>query len=466
MEVTRFEPASIQYERLHERLAIHSEAKTRTLYPVNDGTFSPIAASVIRFNLTGDVVDFRESYITFTLNIADSAASLDYSSLAVINRWRLLGPGGVIIDDISGFGPYATAMIQARASTEFLRGPASFFGCPTRPFAGSEKDQVADGSSVTLAMPIQFGLLGSAVPLPLFLTPSGLTLELTLESSAVALVSATAAAYTITSCKMNVHDIRVESDTRATILSKLGESGGFELPYEGVQHIPDSGPYTAGTKICRLDSSIQSCKSVYGLIRDELYLGGTAATAPSISCRCGVGFSKCWFTNAASVFPEGRISSTVEAYMELKKSLGQSIADGSATGQITRANYESVTADHTTDVSSLGDGALTSTSTLDTLTLTEGTPNTILASAIGTTIAVAGTETTCLMNTFMVGIDTESFESDGERLKSGITIENATMTYEMSGATAGATHTRRYDHYLVHDRAAIITPDGMIHPAS
>ena len=468
--VERFEPEAMQYKAKQTHYAIQSKAKTKTIFPENGSTFSPTGTSTIRFNMTGDLIDFSESYISFTLNISTQAGSPDYSSTAFINRWIVRGAGGTIVDDFPALNVYATAMFQARSSTEFLKSTGSFWGCPKIPYKGTQKGLVASGASRDMALPLSWGILGASAPIPMFLLPTGLQLEIQLEHHTTALVHSTeGATYTLTNVEMHLHDIKVESDTKSELMAKVASEGQFEIPYEGVEIIPDSYSATAGgTKICRLPSSATSIRAIYGLIRDESYI--STGTAASLSCRTGEGFSSCYLTNGADTYPEGRITNKVKAYHELKKALGHSLPDVSGIGQITYDSYTDVaTKDFTTTVSSYDDAV---THTFAITSITANANWSTIADTAATCTASTATVTTTASSThspltlFAVGVDTESFEKDDERLLSGIPYDNMSMTYVFSGPllfdATPTYHARRFDHVLIVDKSMLIMPNGMV----
>ena len=136
-----YDPASIDYaSHTQEKYAMPSTPKSTTMYPNNGATFSPTGSSVIEIPIKSaeGLIDFRESYLKFTVTVSTADASVDYSAYSLFDTWTVRSAsGGGLIDQIGEFGLYMNKMIQARMPDDVRRTHGTFMGCSPYPDVGA-----------------------------------------------------------------------------------------------------------------------------------------------------------------------------------------------------------------------------------------------------------------------------------------------------------------------------------------
>jgi len=453
-----YEPSGMAYDPA--KYAILADPLTKTISPISATSFA--AGVPIEFLLTGDLVDFRECYLTFTLtNNGDAVANVDYSAYSLIKKIILTGPDGVVIDELDAFNVYMTKMLQWKMSASHLATTGTFFGCSAYSLVGAEKGTIASGGTREYILPLDIGMMGSDSLVPLFLT-GGLTLRIELEEAATALItSSTDPGFTLTNVKFQMQTIRVESSIKNKIHNDMMNQGGLQIQSEAYQHIHATCPATQTTFRVPLASACHSIKSVLAVPRDASYL--TSKTAATISCSTGNAFSSFHLINGETQYPISGIKSHIEGYAETLKAMGSTLSSGLNFNQVTYENYSTAVPDITTDVS-IGVPSATSVA----IAYDDGKLAVAVAAAVGTPTTSAGyvipTATftypskSAPLQPFMIGIDCEAFERDGDRLKSGMTPDNLTLDWVFSGACSG-THNRHFNNYLVHDTTYVFTAE-------
>jgi hypothetical protein len=450
-----YEPSGIAYDPA--KYAILADPLVKTISPISSTSFE--AGEPIEFLLTGDLVDFRECYLTFKLtNTGDAVANVDYSAYSLIRKIVLTGPDGATIDELDSFNVYMTKMLQWKMSASHLATTGTFFGCSAYSLVGAEKGLLAaDTGNREYILPLDIGMMGSDSLIPLFLT-GGLTLRIELEQAATALITAsTSPGFTLTNVKFQMQSIRVESSIKNKIRNDMSIQGGLQIQSEAYQHIHATCPSSQLTFKVPLMSACRSIKSVLAVPRDAFYL--TNKTAATISCSTGNEFSSFHLINGETQYPISGIKSHIEAYAETLKAMGSTLSSGLNFNQVTYVNYSTAVPDITSDVSI---GVPSGTSIANTydddkiaIALGAGPPvvvDTHTTSAGYVTSAASFTypSTSAPLQPFMIGIDCEAFERDGDRLKSGMTPDNLTLDWVFDDACS-AGHNRHFNNFLVHD---------------
>jgi len=497
-----YEPSVMAYEKMMEKYAVASKPTMRMVLPINNGTFATTGANIIRFNLTAPsgLVSFSESYLSFRVTNASGAdMSPDFSAFSFFNRVRVIAPGGAIIQDLQHINLYINQMMIAKADPEWLKSKGSFMGCSDDAvmYSGTKKAQIASAGTRDYVLPLSMfkGIFDTEAFLPLFFTPTGLTIEFTIEDDPVACIGSGMASsggdYNLSLVQMHIQEVSLDSEVKGAIASKLASAGGIMIQGEDYQHIPSSNAGAETEVIIRLDGHATSVKSVFAFVRPNGDDGGDPATyhgvfdkaSPTLSCTSNRYFTGLYLTNGGVQYPTAKIDTVPKLYAETLKALGDSLTSARVTGKVTYTNYSDTT-DHVYPTATYAGydrgvsgwalastaGTLTSTAgTITDLTLTEGTPNTLSSGTIevtsGALTITSGTVTPTYEGTYaplttggVIGLDTESFVKDADKIRSGMMQDNMSLTFNWSGTRLP----RRYDVYCLRDCSYIFQPDGTI----
>ena len=252
MEVTRYTPAVLNFERHREALPHVTESIT--VYPENNTTFQSGGTETIICNLKGiDLMDPKESYMQFTFNPATNDCGVDFSAYSLFQRMRVRSMNGVILTDIDNFGFYMNQMLKNKTDYAFACSNGSLMGMPSTRYGTTGTLSVtgtvvtvgsamtSTGAAVTsnitsslrnsainktaataydFCLPFPVGFFSCDI-IPLFLFQSGVTVEFDLVSNANAgIITAGSPTWTITAFKMQLQGIRLESDVKSAIIAK------------------------------------------------------------------------------------------------------------------------------------------------------------------------------------------------------------------------------------------------------
>ena len=270
----------------HLPLAIPSQSKRRTFFPVNGQSFTATGNNIIRIDVMGDsFLDTKNSYLTFRFNnTTGQACGLDFGSgHGFIKRLRIEQAGNVI-SDLNSYSKLLSSIllpcqgdrdsVRSRSVTENVRfnndkaNGNSTQVCPNTDVSGATVTTPANGAGLfvanavappgaptagstgTFCIPLVNGLLGvnqdKMIPLQL-LGSSPLTIEIelqpTLDIGVFGGVPATP--YTIDTVRYVAQMVETPPELDAQLRMVQEQSGGA-IMLSGIDYTNFQGTIAAG----------------------------------------------------------------------------------------------------------------------------------------------------------------------------------------------------------------------------
>lgn len=197
-------------------------------------SYSPSDTCTIRFNTGSDYIDPKNSYLSFKLAVDAGAANFGIgSAINVIRSVVVRTKSGIEADRFRRVNLYKAHELRFSKSADWLKRQGSLLGYGSTD-ALLETNPTATGitpTAVKYLIPMAelcgiFNPVGAAKLMPAALA-SGLEVELTFESAALALKegSATVASYTITDPQVHLEAVRLTDSTQRVLNQRAAKEG-------------------------------------------------------------------------------------------------------------------------------------------------------------------------------------------------------------------------------------------------
>ena len=364
-------------------LAVESRSRRRTFFPVNGQTFNSDGANIIRVDLSSDaLLDTQHSYLRFDVTPAGGTIGIDAAGgHAFIKRLRV-EQSGTVLEDINSYNRLMGGVVlpcqsgddhhKERSITEHIRDAGEVSAraatnvqtqfqadnnssASTALLQGEHHQlvtQVPNGTRITMAIPLNTGILNNEKLIPLMLMSAPLTIEIELAPSLEPFVaSAGGVTYSISNVRYIANLIEVGQDV-AGQLRMVQEMSGGVLTLAGQTYRHFSGTLTngAGDQVINVPARVKSMKSLFfvssgatpvgqttydvsfggnmSLDEYQLKIGSVVYPPTPIQCKFGDG-------NADD---GGIVFRRSEALMELAKAWGN-VGSTKGLGQLRSLNY-------------------------------------------------------------------------------------------------------------------------------
>ena len=277
----RVNPSGVRYSTGAIPLATPAKSAIRKFYPVNGGgSYTATGANVIQLPIAaeGMFLDAAgHSFLKFDVktNIDSSSGILARAPAHhFIKRLRILSATGQQLEDIDDYNALHQLMIDLQCSPNYCDTVlAARSGVQQHSIFAGGRVAEADGdfpgklttTSKTYSLNLMSGLLSQPKYIPLLATKGGIQLEMTLESSAVALQSTNTATYEITNVEYVAELIDFGPDFNARFKAMLMQTGGVLM--SGSTYRTHTTTLSGGTQTVSISERSRSIKSIFSILR-------------------------------------------------------------------------------------------------------------------------------------------------------------------------------------------------------
>jgi len=443
---------------------VRSRSYRASILPTNKTTFSPTDTCIVYIpgGRRNTYLDCNQSYMRITIKNTDATAAttfrLDNNAACVINRLDVFH-GGNLLETIQSYNILATYIFDMQASESEKKGYANIYGFNSDTIATANSGaawaanallpvtldsaagdrsgcQIVKDASRTFCLPIFSGVCGVLADkmLPIGLLSDDIRLEITFESSILALVSASATAnYQITDFQLEMTIVE---------LSDEGESmvrGSYSYPETPLylhgaswRHYMSQLPASAGGFSTLVPARFASLKQLAVLPRRT---GDQAVqSCYALSSRINPNFQYYWFRIGSAIIPSKAVT-----------------LQGTNTGAYGEAYIELLKAWHMCHNVNIS-------SCLDVEYNVSDKVTDAAASTIQGVLAAAAANT--YKNGFVIAQELESFSNRNDVLLSGMNTLSSQIFFETNidvapGAVYSLNFFAYYDHILVLDRGIL-----------
>lgn len=391
MESGRVLPRNANYME-HLPLAMSSQSKRRTFFPVNGQSFTATGNNIIRIDISGDAfLDTKNSYLSFRFNnTSGQACGLDFGGGHSFIRRLRIEQSGNVLTDCNNYNKLVSSIllpcqgdrdsVKHRSITEHCRfnndkaNGNSTQVCPVTDVTGASVTTPANGaglivnnavappgaptagSTATFCIPLVNGLLGlnqeKMIPLQL-LGSSPLTIEIELAPTLDIGVFAAApgAAYTIDTVRYVAQMVETPPALDEQLRMVQEQSGGA-IMLSGIDYTNFQGNISAGAtgqQNINVPARRRSIKSILWTGASKTFVaGGALAQDANFNLSFGGNFNmteysvkvgsiqypsepvKCEYGSAAG--PAGVRSEHLTELEKVFGTLGSTVGVGSLTG--------------------------------------------------------------------------------------------------------------------------------------
>ena len=372
-------------------LAVESRSRRRTFFPVNGQTFNSDGANIIRVDLSSDaLLDTQHSYLRFDVTPAGGTIGIDAAGgHAFIKRLRV-EQSGTVLEDINSYNRLMGGVVlpcqsgddhhKERSITEHIRDAGEVSAraatnvqtqfqadnnssASTALLQGEHHQlvtQVPNGTRITMAIPLNTGILNNEKLIPLMLMSAPLTIEIELCPSAQSLCWNTAAGtFDISNVRYIANLIEVGQDVAGQLRMVQEMSGGvLTLAGQTYRHFSGAITATAGNQIINVPARVKSMKSMFFVSQGTGAGGvtGDSATTYDISFGGSMKLNEYQLKIGSVVYPptpvkcsfnDGTIASDDTAHvrseplMELAKAWGN-VGSTKGLGRLSAFNYSAI----------------------------------------------------------------------------------------------------------------------------
>ena len=302
-----------------------------SILPTNKSSFSASDTAIVYVpgGRRGTYLDVGQSYMRYTIKNIDPTNSfnLDGSGACVINRIDIFH-GSNLLETIQGYNILANYILDMQTSVAQRWGLSNIYGFDASGDRSGASLPV--GTSLTVCMPIFSGTIGvlSDKMLPLGLLADDIRIEITFESTALAMVSsALTPAYSITDFQLELSITELSDEAESMVRSVADPNQPIYLHGTSWRHYTSSlASGTTGSFACLVPARFASLKQICMLPQRSTET--TSATSYSIGSRINPCIDSYFFRIGSSIVPNkpvvlNNINSTGgfgEGYAELLKS--------------------------------------------------------------------------------------------------------------------------------------------------
>jgi hypothetical protein len=219
----------------------YASKRTNRFIPAAGGaTYSPSGVSTILFNVPATIpwVDCDHSYLEFQLSgTGSSSPVLDKSVLSIFKRVTLRLANGMILEDITN----ANALLHMVNDVTQTENQMNYINALKEGYGGitNRTSYFTSGKSYTINLGKLFGSWSTEKHLPLSLL-GGLQIQLELETAAQAVISGTAATYSVDSPMLNIEVLEFADELNNMIMQQWRTSGLY-LKFSTYQEYTHTG---------------------------------------------------------------------------------------------------------------------------------------------------------------------------------------------------------------------------------
>lgn len=273
----------LQYPSMKARAVASRTYKTK-LAPTNGSSFVCNNGNAIRFELPGNqssrFYDFQACYIKCTLTNT-AAAQLDRPGVLSLIKRIQVTTGGTVISDLDSFNVLACALLDQDASPMYLSSTGSILmGTRGDSLAGEPLDYtpaVADPAAAaipgvrTFCFPLFLTALSLTSPnrfIPAF-SRAPIQIDIYLESSASAVVSAGAPVLTLSDVSMHMSMVELSPAAMQELNSRCG--GQFNMLCHSWSNYSSMIPQAASAHTCTIGAAVSSLERILVVHRNAAH---------------------------------------------------------------------------------------------------------------------------------------------------------------------------------------------------
>ncbi len=311
--------------------AVRSRSYRASVLPTNKTVFNPTDTCIIYIpgGRRNTYLDCGQTYMRYTIKNTDGANSckLDNNGACVINRIDVFH-GSNLLETIQGYNILANYILDMQASESQRKGLSNIYG-----FDASGDRQgatLAAGASLTVCMPIFSGVCGVLLDkaLPIGMLSDDIRLEITFETSALAVCSITAAtSFQITDFQLELSIMELSDEGESMVRQVASPDAPVFLHGSSWRHyVSTLASGTVGGYSTLVPARFASLKQLALIPRSSTQV--SSALSYSIGSRVNPNIDYYWWRVGSSIIPSkavylenaGNTAGFGEGYAELLKS--------------------------------------------------------------------------------------------------------------------------------------------------